>query len=139
MELLATDRDRLAFLLETDAALDLNIKAPNGQGGGSRRGAVAGSAASPAISARSRGWSNSIWRHTPKGLGSVFDAFSGSAVVAYRYKTKSIRVLADDWLRWCHHAARAIIDNDRVPLSDEDLEALLADNGKAETCIRDNF
>ncbi len=28
MELFATDRDRLAFLLETDAALDLDFEAP---------------------------------------------------------------------------------------------------------------
>ena len=42
-------------------------------------------------------------------------------------------------MTYCHHAARAIIENDRVRLSDEDLEALLADNPKVGTFVRDNF
>ena len=32
MELFATDRDRLAFLLETDAAIDLDFEALEAQG-----------------------------------------------------------------------------------------------------------
>lgn len=70
---------------------------------------------------------------------SVVDAFSGSAVVAYMYKTKGLRVLANDRLRYCHHTARAIIENDKERLSDEDLESLLADNAKVGTFVRDNF
>lgn len=39
MELFATDRDRLAFLLETDAALDLAFEALEAQVRGGCRGA----------------------------------------------------------------------------------------------------
>lgn len=35
-----------------------------------------------------------IWRNTPDGVSSVLDAFSGSAVVAYMYKSKGLRVFA---------------------------------------------
>ena len=56
-----------------------------------------------------------IWKHTPDGVSSVLDAFSGSAVVAYMYKTKGLAVVANDRLRFCHHAARAIIENRSRP------------------------
>ena len=104
MELFPTDRDRLAFLLETDAALDLDFEALEAQGEeltteelppekrpkyitnyiGSKQKLVE--------------W---IWKHTPEKVGSVLDAFSGSAVVAYMYKTKGLKVLANDRLRYC--------------------------------------
>jgi adenine-specific DNA-methyltransferase len=141
MELFATDRDRLAFLLETDAALDLDFEALEAQ--------AEAAAEEPSPEQRPKYITNYIgskqklvdwiWKHTPDGVESVVDAFSGSAVVAYMYKTKGLRVLANDRLRYCHHAARAIIENDNVRLSDEDLEALLADNAKAGTFVRDNF
>jgi adenine-specific DNA-methyltransferase len=69
----------------------------------------------------------------------VLDAFCGSEVVAYMYKTKGMRVLANDRLHYSHHAARAIIENSSVRISQEELDALLADNPKAGTFVRDNF
>jgi Asp-tRNA(Asn)/Glu-tRNA(Gln) amidotransferase A subunit family amidase len=130
MELFSTDRERLAFLLETDAALDLDFEALEAQ--------AEAAAEEPSPEQRPKYITNYIgskqklvdwiWKHTPDGVESVVDAFSGSAVVAYMYKTKGLRVLANDRLRYCHHAARAIIENDKVRLSDEDLDALLADN-----------
>jgi len=103
MELFATDRDRLAFLLETDAALDLDFETLEAQA----KEAVTDEA-SPAkrlkyitnyIGSKQKliDW---IWKNTPEGVGSVLDAFSGSAVVAYMYKTKGLRVLANDRLRY---------------------------------------
>ncbi len=44
------------------------------------------------------------------------DAFSGSAVVAYMYKTKGLKVIANDRLRYCYHIARTIIDNNNEHL-----------------------
>ncbi|BBO66346.1 hypothetical protein DSCA_02760 [Desulfosarcina alkanivorans] len=142
MELFATDRDRLAFLLETDAALDLDFETLEAQA----KEAVTDEA-SPAkrpkyitnyIGSKQKlvDW---IWKHTPEGVGSILDAFSGSAVVAYMYKTKGLRVLANDRLRYCYHAARAIVENRNVRLTDEELEALLAGNAKAGSFIRNNF
>ena len=115
MELFATDRDRLAFLLETDAALDLDFEALEAQ--------AEAAAEEPSPEQRPKYITNYIgskqklvdwiWKHTPDGVESVVDAFSGSAVVAYMYKTKGLKVMANDRLRYCYHAARAIIETTR--------------------------
>lgn len=80
-----------------------------------------------------------IWRNTPDGVSSVLDAFSGSAVVAYMYKSKGLRVFANDRLRYSHHAARAIIENSSTRLSEGEIEKLLSDNPKAKTFVQDTF
>jgi len=140
MELFATDLERLAFLLETDASCYLEDLVAQGTELvteelppderpkyitnyiGSKQKLV--------------DW---IWKHTPEGVSSVLDAFSGSAVVAYMYKSKGMRVVANDRMHYCHHAARAIIENSSVRITQEELDALLADNPKAGTFVRDNF
>ena len=143
MELFATDRERLAFLLEADAALTLDPDA---------LGTEAAEQSAPEelppekrpkyitnyIGSKQKlvDW---IWKHTPEGVGTVLDAFSGSAVVAYMYKTKGLQVIANDRLRYCHHAAKAIIENNSVRLSEDEIEALLADNAKAGSFVQDNF
>ena len=138
MDLFATDRDRLAFLLETDATLDLDFEAlealPAPQSEAARQAGRAGELVTEELPPDKRpkyitnyigskqklvDW---IWKHTSEDVGSVIDAFSGSAVVAYMYKTKGLRVLANDRLRYCYHAARAIIENRNLCLADDDLE-----------------
>jgi hypothetical protein len=47
------------------------------------------------------------------------------------YKAKGLRVVANDRLRYCYHIARAIIENNSVTVSDEELDALLKSNPKA--------
>ena len=101
MELFATDRERLAFLLETDDALDLDFEALEAQ--------AEAAAEEPSPEQRPKYITNYIgskqklvdwiWKHTPEGVESAADAFSGSAVVAYMYKTKGLRVPANDRLR----------------------------------------
>jgi adenine-specific DNA-methyltransferase len=140
MDLFATDLDRLAFLLETDAACRLDELL-----------AQAAELVTEELPPDKRpkyitnyigskqklvDW---IWKHTPEGVESVIDAFSGSAVVAYMYKTKGLKVIANDRLRYCYHIARAIIENDSTRITQEELDALLADNPKAGTFVRDNF
>ena len=86
MEFFATDYERLAFLLETDAALELDFQALE---------ALAGEENQPELPSEKRpkyitnyigskrklvDW---IWKHTPEGVESALGAFSGSAVVAY--------------------------------------------------------
>ena len=133
MDLFATDRDRLAFLLETDAALDLDFEALEARAGElvteELPQALRPKYITNYIGSKQKlvDW---IWKHTPEDVESVVDAFSGSGVVAYMYKTKGLRVLANDRLRYCYHAARAIIENRNVRLTDDDLEMLLAANGQ---------
>lgn len=140
MELFATDLDRLAFLLEADASCYLDDLIA--------QGAELVTKELPPderpkyitnyIGSKQKlvDW---IWKHTPEGVASVLDAFCGSAVVAYMYKTKGLRVVANDRLHYCHHAARAIIENSGVRISQEELDALLVDNPEAGTFVRDNF
>ncbi|HUT53647.1 MAG TPA: DNA adenine methylase [bacterium] len=150
MELFATDYERLAFLLETDAALWIAERGMRNAELEEGADEIPQSAfAIPHSEERPKYITNYIgskqklvdwiWKHTPEGVESALDAFSGSAAVAYMYKTKGLNVMANDRLRYCYHAARAIIENDKVRLSDDELEALLADNPKAGTFVRDNF
>ena len=140
MELFSNDRDRLAFLLETDAALDLDFEAleARGRDDSGEEPAKRPSYVTNYIGSKQKlvDW---IWKHTPDGVSSVLDAFSGSAVVAYMYKSKGLAVTANDRLRYCHHVARAIIENRSIRVSEEDLEALVADNPKAGSFVRDHF
>jgi len=139
----ATDLERLAFLLETDAALAIDPdelgadaaeqKAPEEQPQEKRPKYITNYIGSKQ---KLVDW---IWRNTPEKISSVLDAFSGSAVVAYMYKSKGLRVIANDRLRYCYHAARAIIENSSTLLSDDEIESLVAANGKAGTFVHDNF
>ncbi len=146
MELFATDLERLGFLLEADAAFQVELGALEAEAA-SDGGAGAQEELPPEqrpkyvtnyIGSKQKlvDW---IWRNTPQDVKSVVDVFSGSAVVAYMFKTKGLSVIANDRLHYCHHAARAIIENKSIRLSDDDLEMLLGDNPKAGSFVQDNF
>jgi adenine-specific DNA-methyltransferase len=143
MKTFATDLDRLAFLLEADAAFAIDPdqlgadaaeqEAPEEQASEKRPKYITNYIGSKQ---KLVDW---IWKHTPDKVGSVLDAFSGSAVVAYMYKSKGMQVTTNDRLRFCHHAAKAIVENSSVTLTEEEMDALVADNAKAGTFVRDNF
>lgn len=143
MELFATDLERLAFLLEADAALTLDPDTLGSEAAEQSAPEELPPEKRPKYITNYIGSKQKlvdwIWKHTPEGTGTVLDAFSGSAVVAYMYKTKGLQVIANDRLRYCHHAARAIIENNSVRLSEDEIEALLADNAKAGSFVQDNF
>jgi len=80
-----------------------------------------------------------IWKHTPSGVNSVLDAFSGSSVVSYMFKKQGLRVIANDRLRFSWHVARAIIENDSVTLSEKEIDNLLQPNPKADDFVTRTF
>lgn len=81
-----------------------------------------------------------IWGNTPEDAESVLDAFSGSSVVGYMYKTKGLQVFSNDRLSYCYHAARAIVENNSTRLSEKEIEGLLKDhNSDAGTFIQKTF
>lgn len=143
MKTFATDLDRLAFLLEADAAFAIDPdqlgadaaeqEAPEEQTSEKRPKYITNYIGSKQ---KLVDW---IWKHTPDKVGSVLDAFSGSAVVAYMYKSKGLQVTTNDRLHFCHHAAKAIVENSSVTLTEAEMDALVADNAKAGTFVRDNF
>ena len=135
METFATDIEKLDFLLEADAALAfLRLEA---------EAAAAGAEERPKYVATYIGSKQKlvdwIWRNTPEGVKSAFDAFCGSAVVGYMYKTKGLRVVANDRLRFAYHTARAIIENDSTRLSDAEIDALVAETPKAGDFVQRTF
>ncbi len=69
----------------------------------------------------------------------ALDAFSGSGCVAYALKKHGARVYANDFLTFCFHTARATVENDKVQLSREDVQALVRPNPNAPTFIRDTY
>ncbi|OQA84966.1 MAG: Modification methylase FokI [bacterium ADurb.Bin236] len=137
-----TDLERINFLLEADADLRLGLLAAEGKLEfvseelpederpkyitnfiGSKQKLV--------------DW---IWGNTPEDAQSVLDAFSGSSVVGYMYKTKGMQVFSNDRLAYCYHAARAIVENNSTRLSEKDIEGLLKDhNSDAGTFIQKTF
>ncbi len=80
-----------------------------------------------------------IWANTPDNAHTAVDAFSGSSVVGYMYKSKGLAVHSCDRLRYCHHIARAIVENDSVTLSEEEIEGLLSDSGHIRDFVRKHF
>ena len=143
MELFATDLERLAFLLEADAALSIDPEDLGSEAAEQKTPEEIPPEKRPKYITNYIGSKQKlvdwIWKYTPEGVGTVIDAFSGSAVVAYMYKAKGLRVIANDRLHYCHHAARAIIENNGTRVTDDEIEALLADNAKVGTFVQDNF
>lgn len=113
MRIFGTDLDRIAYLLESDAALWSEGEAKDRP---AYRTNYVGS------KQKLLDW---IWKNTPDDIGSVADAFSGSAAVAYMFKTKGLRVSANDWLLYAYHTARAIVENSHATVSADEAEDLL--------------
>lgn len=138
MEYAATAQEKLRFLLEAEA----DWRRP-------RMLSAVGADETPGTGARPKYVTNYIgskqklidwiWEETPEGVTSVLDGFSGSAVVSYMYKGKGLQVIANDRLRYCYHAARAIIENDEETIVPDDARGLIGSNAKAGTFVRDNF
>jgi len=80
-----------------------------------------------------------IWQNTPEDVKSVFDAFGGSNVVGFMYKRRGLKVLTNDVLNYSYHAARAIIENNSVKLSEEDIQKLSTPSSSGGDFIARNF
>ncbi len=61
------------------------------------------------------------------------------ANVAYFFKKKGMRVIANDKLHYPHHIARALIENSKTTLSEDDIESIFAESHKSGTFCVDNF
>jgi len=80
-----------------------------------------------------------IWQNTPEDVKTVFDGFSGSNVVGYMYKRKGLKVFTNDILKYSYHISRAIIENNSVKLSDDEIEKLILPKPNAGDFISRNF
>ena len=76
---------------------------------------------------------------SPKKVDSVFDAFSGTSVVGYRFKAEGKRVIVNDFLKFNFHIGKALIENRNVTLKDDDAALLFSRNNHADSLIEDVF
>jgi adenine-specific DNA-methyltransferase len=145
---LQTDASRIRFLLEADAELaaffaDESLEAEGREAAEQTFDSHALAQDRPKYVTNYIGSKQKlidwIWASTPEDMTTAVDAFSGSSVVGYMYKSKGLGVDATDRLAYCHHIARAIVENDGVTLSDEEIDALLAANAKASDFVRKQF
>ncbi len=69
------------------------------------------------------------------------DAFGGTGAVAYRLKQEGKQVTYNDLLRFNHTIGLALIENDQVSLSSEDVDRLLQRHAEIEypRFVQDNF
>ncbi len=72
-----------------------------------------------------------IMENIPEESGWGLDAFSGSSVVGYNMKEKGMKVWTNDALLYPYHQARALVQNSKEKLSDDEIKALGSLNGKA--------
>lgn len=66
-----------------------------------------------------------VERLAPLDVRTVLDAFGGTGAVAYAFKSAGLAVTYNDLLAFNHQIGLALIENDGVRLSDEDIEALV--------------
>lgn len=71
----------------------------------------------------------------------VLDAFGGTGSVAYMFKRRGKKVTYNDILKFNYYIGLALIENDKVRLTDEDIEFLLARHNDITypTFIADTF
>lgn len=79
-----------------------------------------------------------IIENSPK-CDSVFDAFSGSGVVAYHFKKAGKQVICNDFLTSSYYYAKAFIENNRITLNKEDFEFIFKFNKERDNYITRHF
>src|SRR3989344_2754004 len=79
-----------------------------------------------------------IINYVPK-VDTIFDAFSGSAVMSYYFKKLGATVISNDFLKSSFYYAKALVENNTVTLSDNTMRMLTVKNPKKENYIETNF
>ena len=72
-----------------------------------------------------RGW---IAQFVPDKVRNVLDAFSGSQSIAYMFKQLGKRVITNDFLNFNNLIGKALIENSKYTLDENDLEILFSEN-----------
>lgn len=80
-----------------------------------------------------------IYEKAPKSISTFLDAFSGTSVVGFYFKTKNKKILSNDFLQFNYYIAKALIENKDVKLTETDISLLLEKNSKADSFIENTF
>jgi adenine-specific DNA-methyltransferase len=71
---------------------------------------------------------NWICDQFPKECSSIFDAFSGGCSVSYESKRRNLKVITNDILKINYHLSNALIQNNKIVLSEKDVEIIFSGN-----------
>jgi len=85
-----------------------------------------------------------IWKETAPYLKqhnvkTIIDAFSGTGVVSYLYKQKGFEVISNDFLLFNFYMAKALIENNKIQLSKDEINFLLNPPTSGETFIQNEY
>jgi len=80
-----------------------------------------------------------IFNHSPNNITTFLDAFSGTSVVSYFFKSKGKQVVTNDFLKFNYHIGNALIENKNIKLETKDIELLLSENKNADTLMEEVF
>lgn len=75
----------------------------------------------------------------PSDASSVLDVFSGGSSVAYAAKAKGLQVYTNDILQINYHIGRALVENNDVTLSSEDVELIFSGDPEPGGFMDTNF
>jgi len=81
-----------------------------------------------------------IWESVKEfNIKSVLDAFSGSGVVSYLFKTKGLKVYSNDFLHFAAIISKALIENNNIILTKSDIEFLFESAPNSTKFIQETF
>ena len=80
-----------------------------------------------------------ISKFVPKNVNSCIDAFSGSSVVGYKMKDLGLKVLSNDLFKFNYYIAKAVVGNNNIKLSEDDIKMLLSENKEKSDFIEKEF
>jgi DNA adenine methylase len=69
----------------------------------------------------------------------VLDAFSGSGCVSYMFKQRGKKVISNDFMNFCYQFSNALIENDNVVLTKQDVARLLKKNSSKKGFVSKTF
>lgn len=81
-----------------------------------------------------------IWNQASRfEFESVLDLFAGSGVVGYMFKAHGKSVIANDYLHMSAAFTKALVENNTVTLSQDEIERLLIDNHTSDNFVETTF
>ncbi|CAF1771773.1 Modification methylase DpnIIA [Bacillus subtilis] len=69
----------------------------------------------------------------------VLDLFSGSGVVSYMFKTQNKQVLSNDYMAFSSNITKALVENNHVTLTENDLEIILNETTPTDNFVSETF
>ncbi len=72
-------------------------------------------------------------------FNSVLDLFSGSGIVSYMFKAQGKRVISNDYMTFSSLYTKALVENNKITLSDQDINNLLNTNIDTDKFVQTTF